>query len=143
MGLKKNHYVMMKGHPCKVVKTATSKTGKHGHAKVTYDGVCVFTGKKYSDVQPGHANLLEPVITKQNYSLMDVDVSNGTLSALDESNNEQVVDFDADSKVGQELIQAFDDGQILLITTLSGPEGLTEPYNDKEMLLSFQEDRNE
>lgn len=37
--LRKNGYVLLKGHPCKIVEMTTSKTGKHGHAKV--NGSCV------------------------------------------------------------------------------------------------------
>lgn len=32
--LRKNEHVMLKGHACKIVEMSTSKTGKHGHAKV-------------------------------------------------------------------------------------------------------------
>lgn len=32
--LRKNGIVMIKGHPCKICEMSTSKTGKHGHAKV-------------------------------------------------------------------------------------------------------------
>ena len=32
--LRKNEYVLLKGNPCKIVEMSTSKTGKHGHAKV-------------------------------------------------------------------------------------------------------------
>lgn len=32
--LRKGGMVMIKGHPCKISDMSTSKTGKHGHAKV-------------------------------------------------------------------------------------------------------------
>ena len=33
--LRKNGYVLIKGKPCKIMEMSTSKTGKHGHAKVS------------------------------------------------------------------------------------------------------------
>jgi len=44
--LRKNGFVMIKGRPCKIVEMSTSKTGKHGHAKVHMVGLDIFTGKK-------------------------------------------------------------------------------------------------
>ena len=32
--LRKNGHVVIKNRPCKIVEMSTSKTGKHGHAKV-------------------------------------------------------------------------------------------------------------
>jgi translation initiation factor 5A len=30
---------------------STSKTGKHGHAKVNFTGIDIFTAKKYKEIQ--------------------------------------------------------------------------------------------
>merc|ERR1712080_217384 len=64
--LRKNGYVMMKGHPCKIVDMSTSKTGKHGHAKVNMTGIDIFDGKKYEDMSPSTHNLdvLKEIKTK-------------------------------------------------------------------------------
>lgn len=43
--LRKNGCVVLKGRPCKIVDMSTSKTGKHGHAKVHIVGIDIFTGK--------------------------------------------------------------------------------------------------
>ena len=41
--VKKGGFVMLKEKPCKVISVTTSKTGKHGHAKATITGTCIFT----------------------------------------------------------------------------------------------------
>lgn len=46
--LRKNGFVLLKGRPCKIVEMSTSKTGKHGHAKV---------GEAARSLQPGPAAL--------------------------------------------------------------------------------------
>jgi translation initiation factor 5A len=55
--LRKNGFVLLKGFPCKIVDMSTSKTGKHGHAKISITGVDIFTGKKYEDITPSTVRL--------------------------------------------------------------------------------------
>lgn len=38
--LRKNGFVMLKNRPCRIMEMSTSKTGKHGHAKVLKPFTC-------------------------------------------------------------------------------------------------------
>lgn len=53
--LRKNGFVLLKGRPCKIVEMSTSKTGKHGHAKVGKagrlgSGSCLEAGSPFLSV---------------------------------------------------------------------------------------------
>merc|ERR1740128_996663 len=55
--LRKGGFVMIKSRPCKIVEMSTSKTGKHGHAKVHMVALDIFTGKKLEDICPSTHNM--------------------------------------------------------------------------------------
>lgn len=69
--LRKNGHVLLKGHPCKIVDMSTSKTGKHGHAKVHLVGLDIFTGKKYEDICPSTHNMNVPNVVRSEYTVVD------------------------------------------------------------------------
>ena len=56
--LRKNGHVVIKGRPCKIVDMSTSKTGKHGHAKVHLIAIDIFTNKKLEDLSPSTHNMV-------------------------------------------------------------------------------------
>ena len=51
--------------PCKITDTATSRPGKHGHAKVNLTAVGILDGKKRQMVLPGHDRVEAPIIEKK------------------------------------------------------------------------------
>ena len=67
--LRKGGHVVIKGHPCKIVDMSTSKTGKHGHAKVHLVALDIFTGKKYEDLCPSTHNMSVPEVSRNDYQV--------------------------------------------------------------------------
>ncbi|KAM0712484.1 hypothetical protein Q7P37_011580 [Cladosporium fusiforme] len=70
--LRKNGHVVIKNRPCKIVDMSTSKTGKHGHAKVHLVAIDIFTGKKLEDLSPSTHNMDVPNVTRREYQLLDI-----------------------------------------------------------------------
>merc|ERR1719487_1459623 len=79
--LRKNGHVVIKGRPCKIVDMSTSKTGKHGHAKVHLVAIDIFTGKKLEDLCPSSHNMNVPNVTRTEYPILDCD-DEGFLSLM-------------------------------------------------------------
>ena len=79
--LRKNGFVVIKGRPCKIVDMSTSKTGKHGHAKVHLVATDIFTGKKLEDLCPSPHNMAVPNVSRREYQLIDIS-DDGFLSLM-------------------------------------------------------------
>jgi len=115
--LRKNGFVMIKGRPCKIVEMSTSKTGKHGHAKVHMVALDIFTGKKLEDICPSTHNMEVPNVKRRDFQLIDID--DGFLSLMDDGG-----DIRDDLKVpegdlGNEIVEQHGAGSELLCTVLS------------------------
>lgn len=68
--LRKNGFVVIKNRPCKIVEMTTSKTGKHGHAKVHLVAIDIFTSKKLEELCPSTHNMDVPNVRRQEYLLV-------------------------------------------------------------------------
>lgn len=79
--LRKNGFVVIKSRPCKIVDMSTSKTGKHGHAKVHLVALDIFTGKKLEDLCPSTHNMDVPNVSRREYQLVDIS-DDGYLSLM-------------------------------------------------------------
>jgi len=81
--LRKNGYVVIKNRPCKIVEMSTSKTGKHGHAKVHLVAIDIFNGKKYEDICPSTHNMNVPHVSRKDYQLCNIE--DDFLSLMDDN----------------------------------------------------------
>eukprot|EP01132_Coremiostelium_polycephalum_P002770 gene2770-3444_t len=122
--LRKNGFVVIKGFPCKVVEMSTSKTGKHGHAKVNITAIDIFTGKKYEEICPSTHNMDVPNVSRNEYPVMSIE--DGYLSLLS-STGEVKEDIKLpEGEIGKEIQDMIDAGKEPLVTVLSalGNEGV-------------------
>ncbi|CAL9686884.1 unnamed protein product [Knipowitschia caucasica] len=114
--LRKNGHVMLKGRPCKIVEMSTSKTGKHGHAKVHLVGIDIFTGKKLEDICPSTHNMDVPNVTRKDYQLLDID---DNFMHLLEDNGDTREDLKVmDDEIGKEIKNRHENGDNILVTIL-------------------------
>jgi translation initiation factor 5A len=123
--LRKNGFVVVKGFPCKVVDMSTSKTGKHGHAKVHLVAIDIFTGKKYEEICPSTHNMDVPNVKRSDYTVLDIS-EDGYLSLLTaDGGTKDDLKFPEDEN-GQLIRKLFDEGKDVVVSVVSamGTEGV-------------------
>lgn len=116
--LRKNGFVMIKARPCKIVEMSTSKTGKHGHAKVHMVGLDIFNNRKYEDICPSTHNMDVPNVSRKDFQLLDVS-DDGYLSLMDDGGNTRDDLKVPESDIGVEIRGAQEEGKDILCTVLS------------------------
>jgi len=115
--LRKNGHVVIKGRPCKIVDMSTSKTGKHGHAKVHLVAIDIFTGKKYEDISPSTHNMDVPHVNRTEYQLVNLDDGFLNLMTSDGTSKDDVKIPESD--LGKQIQADFDEGKDLLVTIVA------------------------
>merc|ERR1711997_1236198 len=115
--LRKNGFVMIKSRPCKIVEMSTSKTGKHGHAKVHMVALDIFTGKKLEDICPSTHNMDVPNVKRKDYQLLSMD--DDFLSLMDDSGETRDDLKCPEGEIGDQIRAAIDGEQDIMYTVLS------------------------
>lgn len=118
---KKGDYIVINGHPAKIMETSTSKTGKHGHAKSKITAIDIFTGAKVEDVLPSSHNVDCPFVTKTEYELVSINADD-FVTFLDEKGNyreDLKLPKEEDNEFIPGLKADYDKGLNLVITVTS------------------------
>ena len=111
--LKKGDTIIIDGAACKVTDTATSRPGKHGHAKVNMMAVGLLDGKKRNLVMPGHDKVEAPIIGKKNAQVLSV--SGKTANVMDMETYETL-----DMEIPDELKDQVHEGVEVLYWSIMG-----------------------
>lgn len=114
--LRKNGHVVLKGRPCKIVDMSTSKTGKHGHAKVNLVGIDIFTGKKYEDMSPSTHNMDVPNVQRNEYQVLNID--DGFMSLMLSSGETKDDVKVPEGDLGEQITAMFDEGKEIIVTVI-------------------------
>ncbi|KAJ1539664.1 Eukaryotic translation initiation factor 5A [Cladochytrium tenue] len=115
--LRKNGFVVLKGRPCKIVDMSTSKTGKHGHAKVHLVGIDIFTGKKLEDLSPSTHNMDVPNVVRLEYQVLDISDGFFSLMTADGGTKDDCKVPEGD--IGNQITSAFEDGKDIVVTIIT------------------------
>jgi len=128
--IKKNGYVVIKDRPCKVVDSSTSKTGKHGHAKVHLVGIDIFTGRKFEEICPSTHNMDVPVVKRNEYQLLAVTDDNFCSMLLPSGETKDDLRL-PEGEMGDSIKAAIDEGKDLLVSVLAAM--------NEEQIIAFKE----
>lgn len=111
--LTKGSYVLLDDAPCKVTNTQTSKSGKHGHAKIRLEAVGILDGKKRVVVMPGHDNVEVPIIEKKSAQILSI--TGNTANVMDSETYETF-----DLEIPEDLKDSVVEGSNVLFWDILG-----------------------
>ena len=123
-----------KDHPCKISAVSTSKTGKHGSAKCNFTGIDIFTGKKYEEIAPSSETVHVPVVTRAEYTLVDISSDDFCTLMNDEGECREDIKLpDLPEGFAREIRQKFESGKSYSVIVLSAMK--------HEQIMSIKEDQ--
>lgn len=89
--LKEGKYVLIEDIPCRIVQIETSKSGKHGGAKMRIVGIGIFDEQKKTLLTPGDQDVEVPIIERKNIQIMSV---NGKVAQVMDAETYEMYDLE-------------------------------------------------
>ncbi len=103
--LQKGSYIVVDGAACRIQTTATSRPGKHGHAKVNLMAVGIIDGKKRNMTSPGHDNVEVPIIEKRSAQVLSV---TGNMANIMDSESFETFDMEIPEELTEECVEGVE-----------------------------------
>ena len=100
--LKVGSYIVIDGVACKVISTATSRPGKHGHAKVNMMAVGLIDGKKRNLVMPGLDNIEVPIVEKKNAQVLSI---SGNMANVMDNESYETFDLEIPNELKEQVVE--------------------------------------
>jgi len=113
--LRRGQFVLIKDHPCKIVDMSSSKTGKHGHAKIHFVALDIFDGKKYEDICPSTHNMKAPIVNREECQAIGYDDGFVNLTKP----NGDTTDIKAPDELQEEIENFIENEGSCLVTVLT------------------------
>jgi len=113
--LRKGGFVLIKEKPCKIVEMSSSKTGKHGHAKIHFVAMDIFENKKLEDICPSTHNMQTPIVTRKECQAVGVDLDDGYISLFEDDVEVQIK---ADEEMVNNINKLVEEDGSCLVTVL-------------------------
>ncbi|KAL8911966.1 MAG: hypothetical protein Q9171_002942 [Xanthocarpia ochracea] len=138
--LAKGDYILIQNHPCKIIAKNTSKPGKHGHAKISFEATDIFTTKKYTELCPAHHIVQVPTVVRKEYLVVDL-TDEGFLSLFDQHNPEATKDDvrapTMDSELGEKLRKVWEkvnegEGELCVIVLAAMKQEIVDSVKEVE-----------
>ncbi|KAJ6239658.1 eukaryotic translation initiation factor 5a [Anaeramoeba flamelloides] len=120
---RKGGHIILKDHVCKIVKM-------HGHAKINFTGLDIFTNNKYEELQSATHSMQEPEVNKDEYDVIDIQEEFVSLANLEGESLELQI---PKNEIGDNLRKGFEDEKIMIaiVTSAMGQTKITQFKEEK------------
>ncbi|KAJ3441084.1 eukaryotic translation initiation factor 5a [Anaeramoeba flamelloides] len=120
---RKGGHIILKDHVCKIVQM-------HGHAKINFTGLDIFTNNKYEELQSATHSMQEPEVQKEEYDVIDIVDEFASLTNLEGDSLELPL---PKNEIGENLKNGFNEEKIIIaiVTSAMGKTIITQFKEEK------------